>query len=60
MNITIVISIVLFPPVAFAEKGIGDFLVVFFLWLYGFVPGTIAGLTILNNQEFNFNNVARV
>ena len=39
------------PPLAVIGKGCGSILIVFLLWLCGWVPGVIAALVILNNPE---------
>jgi uncharacterized membrane protein YqaE (UPF0057 family) len=39
------------PPLAVIDKGCGSILIVFLLWLCGWVPGVIAALVILNNPE---------
>lgn len=51
MNLIRIILAVVFPPLAVADKGLGNFLVVFLLWLLGHVPGTIAALIILYNKN---------
>ena len=42
---------ILFPPIAVIDQGCGSVLIVFILTLYGWVPGVIAALVILNNPE---------
>lgn len=42
---------ILCPPLAVLDKGCGSILIVFILWLCGWVPGVIAALIILNNPE---------
>ena len=49
-TIRIILSVFL-PPLAVADKGLGNILIVFVLWLLGHIPGTIAALIILNNQR---------
>ena len=49
-TVRIILSVFL-PPLAVADKGLGNFLIVFVLWLLGHVPGTIAALIILNNER---------
>lgn len=42
---------ILCPPLAVLDKGCGSILIVFILWICGWVPGVIAALVILNNPE---------
>lgn len=58
MSIIRVLLSVLFPPLAVVDKGIGNFLIVFILWLFGHIPGTIAALIILNNPKYNSHKIA--
>jgi uncharacterized membrane protein YqaE (UPF0057 family) len=58
MSITRVLLSVLFPPLAVVDKGLGNFLIVSILWLFGHVPGTIAALIILNNPKYNSQKLA--
>ena len=46
-----VLLAILCPPLAVIGKGCGSILIVFLLWLCGWVPGVIAALVILNNPE---------
>ena len=46
-----VILAIFFPPLSVIGKGCGSILIVFLLWLCGWVPGVIAALVILNNPE---------
>ena len=39
------------PPLAVIDKGCGSIIIVFLLWLCGWVPGVIAALVILNNPK---------
>ncbi|HLV39927.1 MAG TPA: YqaE/Pmp3 family membrane protein [Xanthomarina sp.] len=39
------------PPLAVIDKGCGSIVIVFLLWLCGWVPGVIAALVILNNPK---------
>ena len=39
------------PPLAVIDKGCGSIIIVFLLWLCGWVPGVIAALVILNNPN---------
>ncbi|WP_147678422.1 YqaE/Pmp3 family membrane protein [Algibacter pacificus] len=39
------------PPLAVLDKGCGSIVIVFLLWLCGWVPGVIAALVILNNPK---------
>lgn len=40
-----------FPPFAVFDRGCGSIVIVFVLTLAGWVPGVLAALIILNNQE---------
>ncbi|HNY56265.1 MAG: YqaE/Pmp3 family membrane protein [Sphingobacteriales bacterium] len=51
MGLIRIILAVVFPPLAVVDKGLGNFLIVFLLWLLGHVPGTIAALIILHNTK---------
>jgi uncharacterized membrane protein YqaE (UPF0057 family) len=42
---------ILFPPFAVIDKGCGSITIVFFLTLFGWIPGIIAALIILNNPK---------
>lgn len=46
-----VILAIFFPPLSVIGKGCGSVLIVFLLWLCGWVPGVIAALVIMNNPE---------
>ncbi len=41
---------IIFPPLAVIDKGCGSFLIVFLLTFFGWVPGVIAALIILNKN----------
>ncbi len=41
----------LLPPLAVVDKGLGNFLIVFVLWLFFWVPGVIAALIICNQDR---------
>ena len=49
-TVRIILSVFL-PPLAVADKGLGNFLIVFALWSLVHVPGTTAALIILNNER---------
>ena len=51
MSLIRVILAIIFPPLAVADKGCGSFLIVFILSLLGWIPGVIAALIILNNNN---------
>ena len=53
-----VILSVIFPPFSVWDRGCGSILIVFILTLFGWVPGVIAALVILNNvnDKNNMNN----
>ena len=46
-----VLLAIFFPPLSVLDKGCGSILIVFLLWLFGWVPGVIAALVILNNPD---------
>lgn len=46
-----VILSILFPPLSVIDKGCGSITIVFILTLFGWVPGVIAALVILNNNN---------
>ncbi|WP_452597630.1 YqaE/Pmp3 family membrane protein [Pontimicrobium sp. MEBiC01747] len=46
-----VVLSILCPPLAVLDKGCGSIVIVFLLWLCGWVPGVIAALVILNNPN---------
>jgi len=41
---------ILLPPAAVYDKGCGSILLVFILWLVGWVPGVIAALVICSKD----------
>jgi len=51
MSIWRVILAVFFPPLSVIGKGCGSMIIVFALWICGWVPGVIAALIILNNPK---------
>lgn len=51
MSIWRVILSIICPPLAVIGKGCGSIVIVFLLWLCGWVPGVIAALVILNNPN---------
>ena len=51
MSIWRVILSIICPPLAVIGKGCGSIVIVFLLWLCGWVPGVIAALVILNNPK---------
>jgi len=46
-----VILSILFPPLSVIDKGCGSIMIVFILTLFGWIPGVIAALVILNNNK---------
>lgn len=50
MSIIRVILSIIFPPLAVFDKGCGSILIVLILTLFGWVPGVIAALVILNKS----------
>jgi uncharacterized membrane protein YqaE (UPF0057 family) len=51
MSIFRVILSIIFPPLAVIDKGCGSVLIVLILTLFGWIPGVIAALIILNNPN---------
>ena len=51
MTIWRVVLSILFPPLAVFDKGCGSIIIVFLVTLFGWVPGVIAALVILNNPN---------
>ncbi len=57
MSFLRVLSSILFPPFAVIDRGCGSVLIVFILTIFGWVPGVIAALVILNNpNRLGFKN----
>lgn len=50
MSLIRVILSIIFPPLAVIDKGCGSVLIVFILTLYGWIPGVIGALIILNKN----------
>ena len=46
-----VLLVLIFPPLAVVDRGCGSFSLVFILTLFGWIPGVIAALIILNKNE---------
>ena len=51
MSILRVLSSILFPPFAVIDQGCSSVLIVFILTIFGWVPGVIAALVILNHPD---------
>jgi uncharacterized membrane protein YqaE (UPF0057 family) len=51
MSVWRVLLAIIFPPLSVIDKGCGSILIVFILWILGWVPGVIAALIILNNPN---------
>jgi uncharacterized membrane protein YqaE (UPF0057 family) len=51
MSIWRVLLSIIFPPLAVVDKGCGSFIIVFILTLFGWIPGIIAALVILNSSN---------
>ena len=51
MSIWRVLLAIIFPPLSVLDKGCGSIVIVFILWICGWVPGVIAALIILNNTN---------
>ena len=50
MSISRVIFCILFPPFAVLDKGCGSIVIVSLLTLFGWAPGVIAAIIILNSD----------
>ncbi|MBR5336131.1 MAG: YqaE/Pmp3 family membrane protein [Bacteroidaceae bacterium] len=50
MSLLRVLLAIIFPPLAVADRGCGSVLVVLLLTAFGWVPGVIAALVILNKD----------
>jgi len=50
MSLIRVILAILFPPLAVFDRGCGSMLIVFLLTCFGWIPGVIAALIILNKK----------
>lgn len=46
-----VILCLILPPLAFLDTGFGSIVIVTLLWLFGWIPGVIAALIIVNGKE---------
>lgn len=46
-----VLLAIIFPPLAVVGKGCGSVLIVLILTIFGWIPGVIAALIILNNPK---------
>jgi len=51
MSIWRVILCIILPPLAVYDRGSGSVVIVLILTIIGWVPGVIAALVILNNNE---------
>lgn len=51
MGLGRVILAIILPPLAVLDKGCGSLLIVSILTLFGWIPGIIAALVILNNPN---------
>jgi uncharacterized membrane protein YqaE (UPF0057 family) len=48
MSLVRLLLAIIFPPLAVIDRGCGSFLVVLILTCFGWIPGVIAALVILN------------
>lgn len=55
MSILEVILSILFPPLAVVNRGCGSVLIVLLLTCFGWIPGIIAALIILNKSPKESN-----
>ncbi|MBQ0159175.1 MAG: YqaE/Pmp3 family membrane protein [Bacteroidales bacterium] len=51
MSLFRVLLSIIFPPLSVVDKGCGSFLIVTILTAFGWVPGVIAALVILNKNN---------
>ena len=51
MSIIRVILSIIFPPLAVLDKGCGSILITFLLTIFGWIPGAISALVILNKTD---------
>lgn len=51
MNLLRVLLAILFPPLAVLDKGCGSILITLILTMFGWIPGVIAALIIVNKNE---------
>lgn len=51
MSIWRALLAILFPPLAVLDKGCGSVVIVLILTILGWIPGVIAALIILNNNN---------
>lgn len=49
MSLVRLLLAIIFPPLAVVDRGCGSFLVVLILTCFGWIPGVIAALIILND-----------
>lgn len=49
MSLLRLLLAIIFPPLAVIDRGCGSFLVVLILTCFGWIPGVIAALIILND-----------
>ena len=49
MSLVRLLLAIIFPPLAVIDRGCGSFLVVLILTCFGWIPGVIAALVILND-----------
>ena len=50
MSVVRVILSIIFPPLAVLDRGCGSILIVLILTCFGWIPGVIAALIILNKN----------
>ena len=50
MSLVRLLLAIIFPPLAVIDRGCGSFLLVLILTCFGWIPGVIAALIILNND----------
>jgi len=51
MSFIRVLLCIILPPLAVLDKGFGSIIIVTLLWLFGWVPGVIAALIIVNGKD---------
>jgi uncharacterized membrane protein YqaE (UPF0057 family) len=51
MSLFRVLLAIIFPPLAVVDRGCGSFLIVSILTCFGWIPGVIGALIILNKND---------
>ena len=51
MNLFRVLLAIILPPLSVIDKGCGSVIIIFILTLFGWVPGVVGALIILNRRD---------